>query len=74
MNHNCDMTYVSLGSGGKPKKGGKGKGNFIKAKYKVVKQYYLNNTPFVSFPQLEELISPQCRTKPRINEEKQKWK
>ena len=24
----------------------------------------------VSFPQLEELISPKCRPKPRINEEK----
>ena len=28
----------------------------------------------VSFPQLEELISPQCRPKPRINEEKKQLK
>ena len=26
----------------------------------------------VSFPQLDELFSPRCRTKPRINEENQK--
>ena len=30
-----------------------------------------NNVPAaVSFPQLEELISPQCRPKPRINDKK----
>ena len=34
--------------------------------------WYLVNTISVSFPQLEELISPHmCRPKPRINEEKQ---
>ena len=28
----------------------------------------------VSFPQLEELISPKCRPKPRINEERSSWR